>query len=274
MQVRYFVHHNGTHMTGPLSFQEIEAQLNSNNLFPTDYVYVGERGDWIPMLEFILVHGPKEKVMQATLQTSGARSPADDNLDWRRFASGIPAAVGTNDDHPQVIAAYPMMPAGAQAAAEELKKDLEPPPPPAPRSFPPPKPPRAARPVLRPAPRPPQRVDASAVARVEVLPARATRLTIQITGNARVGEELEILVVAQTENGQIDPSFNETVEIACDRPLGGLAPLHFSSGTARLRVRCLTQGAHQFSLKLNNSAPVNLARTDISQMENENGLVH
>lgn len=308
MQVRYFVHHNGTRV-GPLSFQEIETQLNGNRLFPTDYVYVGEKGDWIPMLEFILVHGPKEKVMQPALQTQGSRSPGDDELDWKRFVSGIPAALGPRRDASQEFHAYPVMPAGAQDAVTELMHEQEapqipatPPPPKPPRavrerkvleetlrkrSQPPParsapnakpsaipKPPPPSKPGLRAAPRPAPRIDASAVAHVEVLPAQATRLTIQITGNARVGDELEILVVAQTENGDVDVSFNDTVEIACDRPLGGLAPLQFINGTARLNVRCLTQGTHQFSLVLNNSAPVNLARTDISQVENQTGMVH
>ncbi len=248
MQVRYFVHHKGIHV-GPLTFTEIEGQLNTNTLFPTDYVYIGDRGDWLPMLEFIMVHGPKEKVLQPTLKTLGAQSPDDDHIDWNRFASGIPATLGARPKSSQPVFPYPSMPSAA--------------PPPLPKPF------------ARPTPKAPPRIDASAVARVEVLPAQATRLTIQITGNARVGEELEIFVVAQTEGGEVDQSYNDVVQIACDRPLAGLGPLQFTNGTARLRVRCLTQGTHEFSLILGQSDSREFtSRTNAAEMANQGSLIH
>lgn len=302
MQVRYFVHHEGNHL-GPLTFTEIEAQLNSKELFPTDYVYVGERGDWIGMLEFILVHGPKQKVMQPALQTAGARYPEDDSLDWQRFASGLPAFGSGLMDRNLIEAIYPIAPGEGRMAVVETPPTIEsdvsnfPPPPPPPRLImerrhpeksrperppaPMAKPQRLTpqvQPLLRPVARPApamaaKRIDVSATARVEVLPPAATLLSIQITGEARVSEELEVVVVAQSENGELDTTFNDVVHLTCDRPLAGLEPLRFMNGTARLRVRCLTEGAHQFSLAME-PQPTGFARPDTHELEGQGRLIH
>ena len=129
------------------------------------------------------------------------------------------------------------------------------------------------KPHLKPAAVP--RIDASSVAKVNVGAPQATRLTIQITGSARVGEELEIFVLAQSENGELDQTFNELVQIACDRPLAGLGPLQFANGTARLRVRCLTQGIHEFSLIFGQSGVREFAgRPDVTHLENQHGMIH
>lgn len=96
----------------------------------------------------------------------------------------------------------------------------------------------------------PKSVDASATAVVEVQPPRATRLHLQVIGEARVGEMIDIYVHAIAESGALDQSFNDLVHLGCDRPVGGLAPLQFKDGIARLRVLCLTPGTHQFYLSL------------------------
>ncbi|MGE0763613.1 MAG: hypothetical protein AB7N80_10080 [Bdellovibrionales bacterium] len=270
MQVRYFVCHNGKN-EGPLAYADIEKRFNGGELYPTDHVYVAEQGDWLTMMEFIMVFGPKMKV---------AKDANDSQLDWRRFASGLPAP-GWNDSDEL---AYPDLPEEAKTkkivmpyASAKMEAEFPPPPNP-PRavlekrvleemarrrqmSMQPTTPtPPLAQPPKRPmptvAPPPPSTkpimkvIDVSAKVEVNVLPPRATRLHIQILGEARVGEDLEIQVHALSESGSIDVDFNELVYLGCDRPLQGVTPLQFSQGQARIKVRCLTQGTHQFNLSL------------------------
>jgi hypothetical protein len=282
MQLRYFVNHQGAH-AGPLTFAEIETRLNANEFFPTDYVYVSERGDWIPILEFIMIHGPKEKILRPVLQTVGARHPDDESIDWRRFALGLPAT-GTalkplTGDAATFYPARPTAPVPAPKKAEAQRTVTEnpvPPQVPATGTEPAARTPR--KPVVRPRTRSaPKVIDTSAVACVEVMPANATRLTIEITGTAMVGEDLQILVAAQAENGALDTAFNDVLHLLCDRPLEGLAPLKFERGVAKLTVRCLTQGAHQFTLSdvlpeqgSARPGPVPVLDAD----ENHSGLIH
>lgn len=326
MQVRYFVAHQGRQI-GPMEFTEIETRLDQKRLFPTDYVYVTEdKARWLPILEFILVYGPKRRVMEQTLLTDGAKTAADADIDWHRFASGLPIMNPNNDprSNPEIDKmAYPTRTATEELDPEEIppvatkffaapikqpakiesplvpKMPDYPPPPKAPRAIiekrileaavrkspatmrPPiprqimatkPSPiqkvaPAPAKPTAVPtkptwAPRvmaqtfrpsaPPQvqPVDVSATAQVDVLPPRATKLHIQINGEARVGEILEVTVHAMAESGALDHTFDEIVHLGCNRPVQGLAPLQFTDGIARLQVRCLASGQHQFFLSL------------------------
>ncbi len=369
MQVRFFIDHQGQQL-GPFEFKEIERRFNGQMLFPTDFVYLTDKGEWVPILEFLMVHGPKQKVVQPALQTIGASSPADDEIDFQRFASGLPALVSENSHYqvnePQdTFTAYPPTPQISPPEVQIFKPQTttpEFPPPLRPpraiverklmeqtlnkrrlasttekasvgltavtqkhipkakatgsrrkstpakavtkRSTPPPKPsiqtviakptPTALTPPPAPsiqpapqvigqtqmhlhqpsppvqttrnipqfpispqlsstyvaAPLHPKSVDTSATAVVEVQPPRATRLHLQVIGEARVGEMIDIYVHAIAESGALDQSFNDLVHLGCDRPVGGLAPLQFKDGIARLRVLCLTPGTHQFYLSL------------------------
>ena len=113
----------------------------------------------------------------------------------------------------------------------------------------------SVRPTAKPNTPPPRfratkAIDTSAVAQVNVLPAKATRLHFEISGEARVGEELEVAVHATSEAGALDRSFSETVHLGCDRPLASIDPLMFKNGIAKVKVQCLTAGPHQFFLSL------------------------
>ena len=139
MRERYFVYHKEKNF-GPYTFAEIEAKLNRSELFPTDHVYISDQGDWKPMLEFILVYGPKMKVVQQTLQTEGSSDPNDTKMDLKRFASGVPAPAWVQPtwNVPAVTGpqepAYPPLPEKAQTLNEHPTTNPEPqfPPPPAP----------------------------------------------------------------------------------------------------------------------------------------------
>ena len=279
MRERYFVLHNNSKQ-GPLTFAEVETKFNKGDFFPTDQVYLDDSLGWQSMLEFIMVHGPKTKVVCQTLQTEGARGPNDTRLDWRRFASSLPAP-GWTETSDNTEPAYPLLPDEIKLIATEtgVKPMQDFPPPLSPpkallqkkaaeqggkKPLPPQVPIRTAPLPAATVPRPPtapptrhiisRKIDVSAaIAQVEVLPPQASRLQIQILGEARVGEALEIVVQAMSENGNVDPTFNETVQISCNQPLRGLEPLQFQNGQARLKVYCLTQGTHQFHLTLSSS---------------------
>lgn len=305
MQVRYFVAHQGRQI-GPMEFSEIETRLDQKRLFPTDYVYVTEdKARWLPILDFILVYGPKRRVVEPMLQTEGARHAGDSEVDWQRFASGLPMVDPQIDEKsnpaiaklayptpdvvapPEVNTAPKPTPKVESPRAQKTVSALPeyPPPPTAPRAIiekrileaavrrpaTPKRPPipqpiesiaprtESRRPALPPTPRtfkptaPPQalaQVDVSATAQVDVLPPRATKLHIQINGEARVGEVLEITVHAVAESGSVDHTFDEIIHLGCNRPVQGLAPLQFTDGIARIQVRCLASGQHQFFLSL------------------------
>jgi hypothetical protein len=183
MQASYFVHHRDQHL-GPFSFIEIEARVEKKELFPTDFVYVEDRGDWEQMHEFLALHG----------QQKSKTAPN-----------------------------YPPIPPEAFPAT--------------------PKPP--TRPTLL-----SRKIDTSARVTIEVLPATATRIDIHITGAARVGEELEILILACCDNGSVDPQYTGVVYVTCDRPLQGLEPVRLTAGTGHLRVKCLSHGTHHFAVGL------------------------
>lgn len=51
MQQRYSVSHNGQEV-GPFTKDEILQKLKIDELFPTDYVYVEAKADWIALIEF------------------------------------------------------------------------------------------------------------------------------------------------------------------------------------------------------------------------------
>lgn len=283
MQLRYFVSHNEKNM-GPFTYAEIESKHSKGELYPTDHVYIADKGDWQPMLEFIMVHAPKSKEIK------------DHKLDWRRFASGLPAP-GWTDEDDQV---YPAIPEEAKTVVlrpvNSPIPDFPPPPMPPqavvqkqilektarkspdknqsvnPRPTEPPMllrpsstPPRGlSKPTAKPPSKPPPTkapplrakriIDASAVAEIVVLPPRATRLQIKIVGEARVGEELEIVVQALAEGETLDSTFNEHIQLSCNQPLQGLEVMHLQSGQASIKVRCLTQGTHTFSLSLANES--------------------
>ena len=283
----YFVSHQGRQL-GPMEFNQIEAQLNDKLLFPTDFVYIADdattKTHWMPILDFILVYGPKKKVVETRLQTEGARHSSDADIDWKRFAVGLPVKTDLAEEKsdkevypsapttvptPSTLEAatgtpdFPPPPAPPRAVVEKrilqdtARKRETPARPPIPQTRPPI--PNARPPIPRarpPAPRPEvtatasRSIDLTATAKIEVLPPKATKLQIQIQGDARVGEMLNLTVMAMSESGAVDKTFDGIVHIGCDRPVQGLLPMRFTEGVARLQVLCLASGQHQFYLSL------------------------
>lgn len=124
-----------------------------------------------------------------------------------------------------------------------------------------------SKPVLK---RPTLRlVDTSATMTLEVQPPPATILRMTVVGEARVGNDIEVLVTAELEGGDRDEEFNEKVNLICDRPIQGLKPLEFYRGEARLTLTCLSEGAHHLSLNWSESealeqSPISFAKSKIA----------
>lgn len=60
MSTRFFVHHKGSHV-GPFTLADIEARFQRSDLTQADFVFEQERGDWIPISEFLAIQKPRTR---------------------------------------------------------------------------------------------------------------------------------------------------------------------------------------------------------------------
>lgn len=203
MNTRFFVHHKGSHV-GPFTFADIEARLQRSDLTPADFVFEQERGDWIPISEFLAIQKPRSRTEFAP------PNQAQPSAQWK-----------------------------AKSSPNAFKR-------PPPRLPPPPtlseRPPSKANASL------PLQLDLSTKVSLEVRPPKTIHFSFEFLGESRVGDPIEIVVRALSEDNQVEMSFDQTLGLECDQPLSGLTALVFHNGEAKIKVTCLNSGRHQFQL--------------------------
>lgn len=120
MQQRYSVSHNGQEV-GPFTKDEILQKLKIDELFPTDYVYVEAKADWIALIEFapdvFAVEAPKIESTTSAKQSMEAVVDAK-TLPEISLRAPEPVAVVKSEKAPNVIPPVPKKTATVETKVE------------------------------------------------------------------------------------------------------------------------------------------------------------